>query len=129
MVGEVVNLVNRTLRPLTVRFDGRTRVLQPGNNAITSEWVRYAKLQNPRMGSFAPGTLDGDYLCGVEGVDETDMIDEAENPSVERFDRRQEAALGNTVTVTGTGERDAKRMNTAEFSAPLPANVGFDKRA
>lgn len=128
-VGEVVTLINRTSRNLTVIFDGKSRVLKPGPNAITAEWVRYAKLQNPRMGSFIPGTLEGDYLVGVEGVDICDMIDESQEPrAIERFDRRGEADRGNVVTNKGTGERDPRRMNAGEFAGAVPLDAEFNGR-
>lgn len=117
-VGEVVTLINRTNRDLTARFDGRTRILKPGANLITAEWVRYAKLQNPRMGSFVPGTLQGDYLVGVEGVDDVSMLDmgeEAGRRTIEMFDRGDEASRGNAVKDQGTGERPPSRMNVGEF--------------
>lgn len=115
-VGELVTLINRTNRDLSVRFDGRTRILKPGPNPITAEWVRFAKMQNPRMGSFAPGTLQGDYLVGVEGIDDCSMLDmgeEAHKRTVEMFDRSGDTA--NTITDLGTGERPPSRMNVGEF--------------
>jgi hypothetical protein len=117
-VGEVVTLINRTNRELSVRFDGRTRILKPGPNLITAEWVRFAKMQNPRMGSFVPGTLQGDYLVGVEGIDEVSMIDmgaESQRRTIEMYDRGGEADRGNTITDRGTGERPPQRMNVGEF--------------
>ena len=111
-VGEVVNLVNRTARPLNVKFDGKVRILQPGPNAITAEWVRYAKMQNPRMGSFLAGTLEGDYLVGVDGVDDVSMIDPTtEAPAIEMYARPE-----GTVDNVSTGEREPRRMNVGEFA-------------
>lgn len=128
-VGEPVTIINRTSRSLDVKFNGRTRVLTPGPNVVTSEWVRYAKLQNPRMGTFLPGTLEGEYLVGVEGVDPCDMIDPSdERRAIEMFDRGGEASAGNKVTDLGTGERDPRRMNVGEFAAPLPNNAEFNGR-
>lgn len=114
-VGEIVTLINRTARDLSVRFDGRVRILKPGPNVITAEWIRFAKQQNPRMGSFLPGTLQGDYLVGVEGVDDVDMIDESEDGTpIEMFSREDETREGR-LTNLGTGERPARRMNVGEF--------------
>lgn len=120
MVGEVINVVNRTTHPLEVRMNGRTRVLTPGVNAITSEWVKFAKLQNPRKGTFAPATIDGDYLVGVEGHDDCSMLSpEQENAHlVENFDRSSQA-----VDTLPTGVRAPTRM-----SDPISANGGFDRR-
>lgn len=110
--GEVVTLINRTSRPLNVKFDGKVRVLQPGPNAITAEWVRFAKLQNPRMGSFLAGTLEGDYLVGVEGVDDCSMIDPTTEPAAIEMYARPEGTVDNL----STGERDPRRMNAGEFA-------------
>lgn len=133
-VGEVVSLINRTNRNLKVTFDGRTRTLKPGPNMITAEWVRFAKMQNPRMGTFAPGTLQGDYLVGVEGVDDVSMLDMAEEDSrrkIEMFDRGTEADRGNSVKDLGTGERPPQRMNVGEFKgAPIgESDTTFGSRA
>ncbi len=47
-----VTLINRTKRPLTVRYDGEEITLQPGENAgFPAVAVPYAKAQNPLMGS------------------------------------------------------------------------------
>lgn len=122
--GEVVNLVNRTARVLSVKFDGRIRLLTPGPNAITAEWVRYAKMQNPRMGSFLAGTLEGDYLVGVEGVDNCDMIDPSTEPTAIEMYQRPEGSVENRAT----GEREPRRMNVGEF-AGQPTAAEFNGRA
>lgn len=50
-----VTLVNRTNRALNVRYDGEDITLVPGENAgFPSVAVRYAKVQNPLMGSKHP---------------------------------------------------------------------------
>lgn len=131
-VGELVTLINRTNRDLSVRFDGRTRILKPGPNPITAEWVRFAKMQNPRMGSFVPGTLQGDYLVGVEGVDDCSMFDmgeEGQRRTIELFDRGNDTA--NKITDLGTGERPPQRMNVGEFrGAPIgEADAQFGDRS
>lgn len=76
----MVEVVNRTSKPLTVRFDGQDMVLQPNynvegkllpdvHNLIPDIAVPYAKSQNVRMGSEDP--LDPssyDELVAVKAV-------------------------------------------------------------
>lgn len=113
-VGEMVCLVNRVWFPLTVTKNGVQRILQPGPNYLTADWIRFAKLQNPHMGTFVPGTIDGDYLVGVEGVDNCDMIspDDA-GLGKEKFDRSGDIAEGKIIEVQQTGIRGTTRMGDA----------------
>lgn len=111
-VGELVTIVNRTAHPLFVKMNGRERAVPPGESQITSEWIKFAKLQNPRRGTFTPGTIEGDYLIGVKGKDDCNMLspDEEHLNEIENFDRSGEAARGNEVINTRTGERPPRRM-------------------
>lgn len=120
-VGEQVCIVNRVWFPLTVTKNGQQRTLQPGENYLSADWVRFAKLQNPRMGSFVPGTIDGDYLVGVQGVDDCSMIspDDA-GLGKEKFDRSGDVAAGKEIIIQQTGIRPPTRM-----SDPLPNDAGF----
>lgn len=121
----MVCIVNRVWFPLIVTKNGAQRTLQPGENFLTADWVRFAKLQNPRMGSFTPGTIDGDYLVGVKDMDDCSMIspDEA-GLGKEKFDRSGDIADGKTVEVQQTGIRPPTRM-----SDPLPDNSQFGNRS
>ena len=103
MIGEILTLINRTSKPLDVTQNGRTIVLKPGRNPVTSDWVRFAKQQHPRMGTFDPSGLQGEYLVAVEGMDPEDhctMIPPGEeHKSIERFDRSQMDAEAQSAQV------------------------------
>lgn len=125
MIGEVVTVINRTSHPLDVKMNGRTRTLAPGPNQLTTEWIRFAKMQNPRRGTFKPGTIDGEYLVGVQGFDAPELCsmlapDEEHLSDIEMFNRSGEAADGHVVTNVATGERPPRRL-----SDPVSANGGF----
>jgi hypothetical protein len=52
---DAVTLVNRTSRPLNVRYDGEDITIQPGENpGFPRVAVEFAKRQNPLMGSKHP---------------------------------------------------------------------------
>ena len=72
---EMARVFNRTPVPLTVRFDGQDRTLQPGENLIPKQAVPFGKNQNPIMGSQDPTNphISGArYLIGEIGVDAPD---------------------------------------------------------
>lgn len=52
--GNIVTVVNRTERVVKYMFDGQIHDLQPGENAIPEQEVRYAREQNVLMGSRDP---------------------------------------------------------------------------
>ena len=75
MNGNPVVLVNRTNAPLTFTADGRSHALQPGKNyGFLEGHARFAKGQNPLLGSEDYYTLEYQSLVGVEGVDDCDPI-------------------------------------------------------
>lgn len=51
---EMVTLVNRTSKPLPIRFDGQDLTLKPGDNAVPRIVVPYAKSQCVLNGSEDP---------------------------------------------------------------------------
>jgi len=84
--GDFVTIYNRTSRPLEYQMDGRIYPLAPGPNERPWEHVRYAKNQNPLMGSADPFSTQVGYLVGarwkVGGVEEgKDPIDPIEQSS------------------------------------------------
>lgn len=128
MQGEPIVLVNRTSRPLTVKQNGRSITLQPGRNHLTSDWVRFAKLQNPRMGTFDPSGLEGDYLVGVEGHDDCTPIEPGrEHLGIERFDRSQMDEESRHVVAIGTGVSFPRRRVPGE-AGELPDDALFGRR-
>ena len=67
--GDVVEVINRTSKSLTYQVDGRRFRLAPGPNHILWEHVRYAKNQNPLMGSIDPFDIRSvGFLIGVAGT-------------------------------------------------------------
>jgi hypothetical protein len=127
MRGDFVTLVNRTSQPLTFKANGRTYRLQPGANAVTNELVRFAKLQLPRMGTFDPSGLQGDYLVGVKGVDDCSMIppgEEHKGNKVERFDRSQMDDEAAQAVVLSTGIQQPRRRVPSEAGGVGP-DVAF----
>ena len=99
MVGESCVLINRTSKPLTFIQNGVTRTLKPGKNPGTTDQIRFAKTQNPRMGSFDATGQQGQYLVGVEGFDPPEDCtllkpgEEHLSPH-EKFDRSHESFEG-----------------------------------
>ena len=71
---EEVEVFNRAPVPLTARFDGQEKVLQPGLNHLPAVAVPNAKNQNPIMGSADPSNphvTGARYLIGVVGTKDT----------------------------------------------------------
>ena len=131
MIGEIVTLINRTSKSLDVVQNGRTIVLKPGRNPVTSDWVRFAKQQHPRMGTFDPSGLQGDYLVGVEGFDSPEacaMIEPGEeHKSIERFDRTQMDPEAQSAEQVPTGIRPPQRRLPGEAGA-IPLETQFNGR-
>lgn len=128
MVGEMCTLVNRTSSPLVVTQNGRQITLKPGDNPITTDWIRFAKQQHPRMGTFDPSGIDGDYLVGVKGVDDCSMIEPGtEHKGIDRFDRTQMDEDAASAELVRTGITPPKRRIPNEMSA-IPSNAEFTGR-
>ena len=134
-VGEACILINRTSQVLEITMNGRVIKLKPGRNPATTDWIRFAKQQHPRMGTFTPSGMEGDYLVAVEGYDPPEnctMIppgQEHRGLGVERFDRQHpdfdpEAA---TAEIVRTGIQPPQRRVASEMS-PLPADVTVSAR-
>jgi len=134
-VGEACRIINRTSKVLEVTMNGRVIKLKPGPNMATTDWIRFAKQQHPRMGTFDPSGMDGDYLVAVEGFDPPEkctMIppgEEHKGFGVERFDRQHpdfdpEAA---TAEIVRTGIQPPRRRVPSEMS-PLPPDVTVSAR-
>ncbi len=91
MIGNPIVLVNRTSHPLHFTKGGRQFTVMPGRNyGFTSDQVRFAKAQNPLLGTEDYLTRKFESLIGVEGTkDPVDPIPDAvlEAASPERFDR------------------------------------------
>lgn len=123
MDGEIVNIVNRTTHKLSVTRNGVEKTLLPGDNHLPEGWVRFAKQQNPRMGTEDYGSLGAQYLVGVKvdersGLEQVDDISPIapgdEHISEERINRqtvpeeeRRTKAKKEKVQVPFRGERSA----------------------
>lgn len=131
MIGESCVLINRTSKPLSFIQNGVTRVLKPGKNPGTTDQIRFAKTQNPRMGSFDYTGQQGQYLVGVEGLDPAEECtllkpgEEHLHGGAEKFDRSHESfpALekGMEVVVVPSGVAQP-RGRVSEIST-LPADT------
>jgi hypothetical protein len=77
--GRILVLINRKPTPITVTKDAKHYVLQPGENHVTSDIVRYAKNQHPIPGTMHPNNPSQcEYFVGVKGTkDPVDLFDEA----------------------------------------------------
>ncbi len=129
-VGEPCVLVNRTCNPLTVQKDGITKIFQPGDNISTTDWIRFAKQQHPRLGTAGPSGLDGESLIGVRGFpgEKLDLIPPGqEHKGIEIFDRSHpdfDPSERDVVHVP-TGIRPPVKRGTG---AELPHGVMFTER-
>lgn len=110
--GNVVCLVNRTDAPLDVLYDGKTFVLDPGENHVPSELVRFAKNQHPIMGTAHPyAPTKCEYKVGVKvntkkGEKQRDPLTPLTADmlkGIERIDRSQLFDQGAKATPVNTG--------------------------
>lgn len=62
MVGEIIQIFNRAPFPVSVMKDGRQKTIPAGYSYITSDWLRFAKQQNPVKGTEDPNSLQYDSL-------------------------------------------------------------------
>lgn len=139
--GESVSIVNRTSgkdeRELFVMFNGRTWKIPKGvKHGFPIEMVKYAKDQNPIMGSenlqVSPNSKKAfRSLIGVQGVDDCSPV--VESKAIERIDRTTAAGIGqHAKSVMGTGDpsafearvtdidHDASIFDTTASSDPVP---------
>lgn len=128
---DMVPVVNRAPVPITVRFDGQEMILQSGPGFLPSVTINYAKNQNPVMGSVDPNNpaiSGGEYLIGVVGRDNTDIMTPAEwNAHCEAISRvdlkimlQDELGPGERVEVRGRGRKTQARNS---FDAGVRAAV------
>jgi hypothetical protein len=103
MTGNPVVLINRTSRVLTFVADGKQYELTPGENyGFNSAQARFAKAQNPLMGSEDYHTLRTESLVAIKGSkDPVDEIsDEVLNAApLERFDRSSMPGASNVKSI------------------------------
>lgn len=74
MRGDILCLINRTEHTLKYTKDGRDFTLAPGENYVNSDHVRFARNQNPLMGTQDPYSLATQFLVGIKGKDDCSPI-------------------------------------------------------
>jgi hypothetical protein len=89
--GPVVTMVNRTSKPLELRFNGRTMTFAPGPNHVNETYVRLARRKFFVMGTedpALPGHAEmlvgveawGDPITPIEQSDAVEVIDRDKIP-------------------------------------------------
>lgn len=124
--GEIITVVNRSSKPLTWRFNGRSFGLKP--NEERSECMTYAMAgvrQNPVMGTYDP-TYEHQHqsLVGIREYEEqwpTTPIEQSNNP--EAFDRRRLPEDRQNAFIEKVGWQGEDRQLAAR--ADLPFDAGF----
>ena len=127
--GDFVTIINRTSKALEYQMNGRIYELKPGPNERPFEHVRYAKDQNPLMGSADKFSVQIGSLVGhrwetggkTEGRDDITPIEQS--TSKELLDRQGEdvVEIQTRHVVTRGG---ANRPPTAdEATDAIPAQL------
>lgn len=120
---ETVVLVNRTSKPLNVRFDGQDLTLQPGENVVPKIIVEYARRQCVRMGTNTPhDPANFVSLVGVPGKHDVSPIEQDEDaPSRFNMDD-EEIPAGHKLQLRGR-----KKFSVHEATAGVkPAEEDAD---
>lgn len=114
---EVVNLLNRSSRPVEGKWDGRPYVIKPGAKESLPIVVAEAiKRQNVVMGSEDPYTGDMEYLVAIiEHNDPQSPVEQTR--TVTRMNRTQIAKPDEAVVDGRTGLYSLRDL------APPPANA------
>lgn len=128
---DMVPIVNRAPVVVFVKFDGQESQIQPGPGVLPSVTINYAKNQNPVMGSVDPNNpaiTGGEYLIGVVGRDNCEMLTKEEwnahCDAISRVDLKvlmeDELGPGQRVEVRGRGRKTQARNS---FEAGVRAAV------
>lgn len=131
---ETVDVFNRVPWPLTVRFDGQEKTLQPGRNTIPIISLYHALNQNPIMGSQDadnPNVTGAEYLIGIIGkenkypctpLSDEELVFQKNNPSRYNYKDLIEPRLGKRDTIEVKG-----RKPVSTFEAKEPSLIGTDR--
>lgn len=129
---DAVTLVNRTSRPLNVRYDGEDITLQPGENpGFPKVAVEFAKRQNPLMGSKHPNDPRRFIvLVGVkaaEGQKQKDDITPIDDATMRVADGKLEL-VDRSGEFHGVPMRKVAVLNRgySAFEAEAPQSGSFD---
>ncbi len=115
LMPQLVTLVNRTSKRLTVKFDANDYFLEPGENQVPKILVGFAKNQCILMGSEDEiNPKDFQSLVGVKGKDDCSPLEQDE-------DQPTRVRLENIV---GEGVKIIKRGKKARsnFEAQVPGS-------
>jgi hypothetical protein len=88
---ESVTIINRTSKPLNVRYDGEDITLQPGeNHGFPKVAVPFAKKQNAIKGTLPPSGNQNkmQFMVGVKGT--KDVVTPISDKDLERYESRLE---------------------------------------
>lgn len=133
MVGNIVCVVNRTPFILSYTKNGRDYNLDPGENWVNSDHVRFAKAQNPVRGSKDPQNLSFESLVGLKaakGEKQRDDISDIDAETLamlpkETLDRSKLAAdRQNGVEVTTQFPRGRVGMEAPTEGMIAPGKLG-----
>jgi hypothetical protein len=110
---EIVTVVNRTSAPIQYMYDAAEHILQPGENAIPVQHVRFARTQNIVMGSENPlNPAQYVSLIGVKAAPGKKQIDDITKIEFVVDDKRRIHAMfedGTTMPV-GIERIDRSRL-------------------
>ena len=115
LMPELVTLVNRTAKRLTVKFDANDYFLEPGENTVPKILVGFAKNQCILMGSEdAINPKDFVTLVGVPGKDDCSPLEQDEN----------EPTRVKLASIVGDGVKIVKRgkKQRSNFEAQVPGS-------
>ena len=75
MIGDYVQVFNRSALPITITKDGRQYVLKPGLGHLRSDLIMLGKNQNPVMGTENPGSTVTESYLSIVAEDPTKQSD------------------------------------------------------
>lgn len=83
MIGEYVQVFNRSALPITITKDGRQYTLKPGLGHLRSDLILLGKNQNPIMGTENHGSTVTESYLSVVAEDPAKQIDPLDSLDLE----------------------------------------------
>jgi hypothetical protein len=125
MIGDPIRIFNRAPWPLKAVKDGREYPIPVGESWMRSDVVRFAKEQNPIMGTEDPSTTLSESFISVVAADPKNQRDSLEpmdaevlkHLSKERLDRTKLAPERQRATVGHRADFPTRRVGV---EAPTP---------
>ena len=118
-----VTVVNRSDRPIEGTYDGKSWIVQPGENHIPESAARKIKAQNPVMGSEDPGSGQMDFWVGVK--EWGDPIDPITSVPEAKFGERWNRDLAPYMQGVESRQGFAKQYRSQVVGTPLPLDANF----